>query len=75
MKHKNYKSLNIARASKAKEEEFFKRLRALSNTIDLSMQYWLLLAAKRKYTAKQLNKQIERLSNYWDKKAKEKAEP
>ena len=75
MKRKSYKSLNIAKAAKAKEKEFFKRLRVLSNAIDLSMQYWLLLAAKRKYTAKQLNKQIESLSNYWDKKAKEKAEP
>lgn len=71
---KKFKSLNTSKASKAKEREYFNRLKSLSSRIESSMQYWLLLAAKRGYTAKQLNKQIERLSGYWQKKVNEKAE-
>lgn len=65
---KPFKSIKPAKAYKSKELEYYKRLKLVSNKIDLSLQYWLLLAAKRKYTAKQLNKQIERLKSYWTKK-------
>ena len=74
MKKKPFKALKTYRVYKARELAYYKKLKEFSNKIDTSLQYWLLLGAKRKYTAKQLNKQINHLATYWNKKAKKLAE-
>ena len=71
---KPFKSLKTSRVYKAKEIEYYRKLKLFSYKIDTSLKYWLLLAAKRKLTAKQTNKEINRLMSYWNKKATKLAE-
>lgn len=69
MKNKTFKSLKTSRVYRSQEKAYYNRLKMFSYRVNASLMYWLMSAAKRKDTAKQINKEIDRLKTYWNKKA------
>lgn len=74
MKRKKFQSLKVSRVYVAQEKDYFRRLKFFSYKVDSSLMYWLMVAAKRQNTAKQINKEINGLKVYWNKKAVELSE-
>ncbi|TLD85816.1 minor capsid protein [Helicobacter sp. MIT 05-5294] len=66
---REFKTLKPSKTFKAAELDYLKRLKYFSNKVNASMSYWLYLASKQKWTAKQISKKINTLQAYWNKKA------